>query len=95
MSDFIEKNQNFNVSKELKEVQHEIALAMFNVNHCVDSGNSHIELVNTVKSRLDLIYDIPTVCKVNLDDQVPPLFIKFANKVKVDDLQIFASYSNT
>lgn len=68
---------------------------MFNVNHCVDSGNSHIELTNAEKVRLDLIYDIPTVCKVNLDDQVPPLFLKFTTKVKVDDLQIFASYSNT
>lgn len=96
MSDFMELNKNFNVQENLKDVCHQIALAKYNCNRVVDGGDFHILLENARPMQLDLIYEIPVVCKVNLDCS-PPLFIKFVGKKndKKANLSIFASYTDT
>ena len=67
---------------------------MFNVNRVVDGGDFHHELQNASQVHLDLVYDIPFPCKIDLSNHNPPLCIKFVNWKKTEHLAIYASYTN-
>ena len=41
LSDFMQKHQNYNIKEGLKQVQHSIALELFNIRRVVDDGSFH------------------------------------------------------
>ena len=55
---------------------------MFNISKVVDDGSFHKVLENGVSRLLKLEYDIPAVCKINLDGQMPPLHLKIQTQEK-------------
>ena len=88
----MEKNANFDIIGKLKEVEHTIAQELFNISRVVDDGNFHILLENCSVKQLNLIYNIPTCCKISLEGQFPPLHIKVMGVQKQDNISCFASY---
>ena len=67
---------------------------MFNVNRVVDGGDFHHELQNASQVHLDLVYNIPFPCKVDLSNHTPPFCIKFTNWKQAEGLSVYASYTN-
>ena len=67
MQEFIEKHADFDINGKLKEVEHTIAQELFNISRVVDDGNFHIMLDNGLIKPLNLIYNIPTCCKISLE----------------------------
>ena len=67
MQEFIEKHADFDINGKLKEVEHTIAQELFNISRVVDDGNFHIMLDNGSIKALNLIYNIPTCCKISLE----------------------------
>ena len=97
MQEFIEKNAGYDVRTKLEEVQHRIAIELFNISRVVDDGNFHTHLPQSGSTEIRIIYDIPIVCKVNLEGMLPPLHVKVnglshgAHK----EFKAFMSYKNT
>ena len=73
-------------------MQHRIAIELHNIKRVVDDGNFHFTLNPNVVTSLNVIYDIPFVCKISLEDQMPPLHIKVLGLKKHIALQAYASY---
>lgn len=95
MDEFIERHQNYDIKEQLENVQHKIALELYNISRVVDDGNFHKVLENNSPIMLNMIYDIPVCCKINLDGQLPPLHIKLVSlkgPKSFKYLKVFASY---
>lgn len=82
----MEANAGFDVKQQLQDVEHKIALELFNISRVVDDGNFHIVLDNNTATTLKLIHEIPVCCKVSLEGQQPPLHIKVTGMNKKDNL---------
>ena len=76
MKEFFDKHAGFDIKGQLADVQHRIAVELHNIKRVVDDGNFHITLPSNVVTPLNIIFDIPFVCKISLEDQMPPLHIK-------------------
>ena len=70
-------------------------MELHNIRRVVDDGNFHITLDSNIVTPLNMIYDIPFVCKISLDDQLPPLHIKVLGMKKHISLQAYASFKES
>ena len=76
----------------MKDMEHRIAMELFNLRRVVDDGNFHELLENNRLKKLQCVHHIPVCCKILLEGQLPPLHIKLQGVDKNDNLHIFASY---
>ena len=67
IQDLIEKNAKTDIYKLMKDIEHRIALELFNIKRVVDDGNFHLQLESNKVQKLNLVHDIPVCCKVALD----------------------------
>lgn len=67
MQDFLERHADFDIISKLAEVEHTIAQELFNISRVVDDGNFHILLDSGGSNTVNLIYNIPTCCKISLE----------------------------
>ena len=92
MKEFFDKHAGFDIGGQLADVRHRIAIELHNIRRVVDDGNFHVTLSSNVVTPLNVIYDIPLVCKISLEDQMPPLHVKVLGLKKHIALQAYASY---
>lgn len=91
IQDLVEKNASTDIYELLKDIEHRIAMDMFNIRRVVDDGNFHLLLENNVIKNLPLLHHIPVCCKISLEGRLPPLHLKLKGVEKDDNMQIFAS----
>ena len=94
MAELAEANANADVYGMIKEIEHRIAMELFNIRRVVDDGNFHILLEHNEVKHLTLNYNIPVCCKISLQGRYPPLHFKIKGVDKNDNLQIFASFKD-
>lgn len=87
-------NADPDLSSLLQHTSTDIKMAMYTISRIVDSGDHH-KLLN-VGDPIDILIceNIPSCCKIDLQNRLGPLIIRVHRESK-HDLQIYASFKNS
>ena len=78
----------------LKDIEHRIAWEMYRISRVIDTGNFHVLLEHNMTQYVNMLYEIPVCCKINLEGQEPPLHIKITGYEKDDHFVVYTSYKD-
>lgn len=94
IQNLVEQNAKADIYGLMKDIEHRIAMDLFNIRRVVDDGNFHLLLENEEVKHLVLNHHIPVCCKISLEGRLPPLHFKIKGVDKTDSMQIFCSFKD-